>query len=106
MRTLLKVNIEINAGNKAIKDGSLPNIFQNLKTNIKPESEYYVTENGIRSAYFFFDLKDTADIPFIAEPLFLQLNAKVEFFPAMNGTDLQKGLEKWMKNSKPELAHN
>ena len=105
MRTLLKISIDINAGNKAIIDGSLRKIIQNLKAAIKPESDYYLTENGCRSAYLFFELKDASDIPFIAEPLFLQLNAKVEFFPAMNGTDLQRGLEKWMANAKPDLAH-
>lgn len=106
MRTLLKINIEINAGNKAIKDGTLAKTIQELTEHLKPEAEYYVTDQGNRSAYIFFDLKDVSEIPSIAEPLFLNLNAKVEFSPAMNGKDLQKGLEKWLKSAKPEFAHN
>ena len=42
----------------------------------------------------FFDLADPSDIPPIAEPLFQELNATVEFFPAMNGDDLGAGLGK------------
>jgi hypothetical protein len=40
-----------------------------------------------------FDLKDPSEIPAIAEPFFLNLNAKVEFSPVMNAEDLKKGLE-------------
>ncbi|REJ84551.1 MAG: hypothetical protein DWQ44_09210 [Bacteroidetes bacterium] len=105
MRTLLKITIDMNAGNKAIKDGSLGKTLENLKNQIKPEAEYYVTSEGTRAAYYFFDLKDPSDIPFLAEPLFLTLNARVEFSPAMNGEDLKKGLEKWMKSAKSELAY-
>lgn len=105
MRTLLKFTLDLNAGNKAIKDGSLEKVLLTLKNKIKPEAEYYTTEAGFRCGFFFFDLKDSSDIPFIAEPLFLQLNAKVEFSPVMNGEDLQKGLEKWMKYANPELVH-
>jgi hypothetical protein len=39
-----------------------------------------------------FDLKDPSEIPSIAEPFFLNFNAKVAFCPVMNAEDLQKGL--------------
>jgi hypothetical protein len=40
----------------------------------------------------FFDMKDTSDIPVIAEPLFAALHAEVELIPVMNLEELQKGL--------------
>jgi hypothetical protein len=39
-----------------------------------------------------FDLPDASAIPPFAEPLFRELNAKVQLAPAMNADDLQKGL--------------
>ena len=58
----------------------------------KPESAYFGTENGKRTGYLFFDLDDSARIPVIAEPLFQQLGAAVEFIPVMNADELQRGL--------------
>ncbi len=106
MRTLLKITVDVNAGNKAVIDGTLGTTIQNLIQTLKPEADYYFSENGTRAAYIFFDMKDVSDIPVIAEPLFIQFNAKVEFIPAMNGVDLKKGLDRWAKTAKPEFAHN
>jgi hypothetical protein len=39
-----------------------------------------------------FDLKAASDIPRIAEPLFMGLNASVDFMPCMNAEDLKTGL--------------
>ncbi len=41
-----------------------------------------------------FDLKDSSDLPRIAEPFFMGLNATVEFTPVMNADDLKAGLGK------------
>jgi hypothetical protein len=40
----------------------------------------------------FFDLKEPADIPRIAEILFGGANASVEFVPVMSADDLKKAL--------------
>ena len=39
-----------------------------------------------------FDMKDTSQIPAIAEPLFTELDAGVSCTPVMNIDDLRKGL--------------
>ncbi|HET7304958.1 MAG TPA: hypothetical protein VFJ12_10470 [Segeticoccus sp.] len=92
MRCMLKIDVDTDAGNKAISDGTLPKIIQQVMDRTKPEATYYATESGCRSAYLFFDLADPADIPLIAEPLFLHLGARVTIVPAMNSDDLQRGL--------------
>lgn len=92
MRTVLTVIIDIEAGNRAIKTNKMGDILGNLSARIKPESSYFWTHNGERRGQFVFDLHDPSDIPSIAEPLFMELNARVEFAPVMNLEDLQKGL--------------
>jgi hypothetical protein len=92
MRCMLKIEVDTQTGNRAISDGSLPKIIQQIMDKAKPEAAYYGTESGCRTAFIFFDLADPSDIPVIAEPAFLQLGAKVTFIPVMNGDDLQRGL--------------
>lgn len=92
MRCMLKIEIDTQAGNKAITDGSLPKILQQVMDKIQPEAAYFGTEDGCRTGFVFFDLADSADIPVIAEPAFMNLGAKVTFMPVMNRDDLQRGL--------------
>ena len=40
----------------------------------------------------FFDMADSSDLPIVAEPLFMALNAEIEVQPAMNLEDLNRGL--------------
>jgi len=54
----------------------------------------WAVQGSTRAGYVFFDLADPSDIPSIAEPLFQELKATVEFFPAMNAAQLGAGLTK------------
>ncbi len=87
--------MDINAGNKAVEENKIGDIIGRVTKQINPESSYFWANNGERRAQFVFDLKDSSDIPSIAEPFFTELNARVEFSPVMNLEDLQKGLEKY-----------
>jgi len=98
MRTLLKITLPVETGNKGIKDGSLPKLLQSISESIRPETSYYYPENGKRTALFVFDLKDPTQIPSVVEPLFTGLNASVELFPVMNAEELKIGLEKYRRN--------
>lgn len=93
MRTILKVSLPVEKSNQAIKDGSLPRTMTGFVDDYKPEASYFYAENGRRTAFFVFDLKDPSHIPQVAERFFMSLNAEVTFYPAMNATDLKKGLE-------------
>lgn len=94
MRVCLKVQIPVEAGNKAIMDGSLQKTMKTVMDTLKPEASYFFPEDGMRSMMLFVDLKDTSMIPPLVEPLFEALNAKVDMTPAMNLDDLMAGLKK------------
>ena len=101
MRCLLKVSIPVETGNTAISDGSLPKTIESILADLKPEAAYFAEDKGNRTAFIFFDLKDTSQIPAIAEPWFLAFNAQVELHPAMNLEDLKKaapGIDKAVKS--------
>jgi hypothetical protein len=92
MRTLLRVIVDTEAGNRAILDGSLPKIVGQFVEKTKPEAAYFGPHNGKRSATFVFDMQDSSQLPALVEPFFIGLGADIEIFPVMNLEDLQKGL--------------
>jgi hypothetical protein len=92
MRTLMKVQICAEAGNRGIKDGTLPDIIRKTLETVQAEAAYFTTMDGQRTMIAVFDLKAASDIPRIAEPLFMGLNASVDFMPCMNAEDLKAGL--------------
>jgi hypothetical protein len=94
MRMLMRVTLDIDKGNEAIKTGAMGKIIENAAKDMKPEAMYFTTDNGSRTGYFFFDMKDSSQMPPIAEPFILHLNAKVELIPVMNIEDLKTGLSK------------
>ena len=98
MRMMLKVAIPAEASNKAVKDGTLSGTMQSTMECLKPEAEYFLAEEGKRTALFFFNMQDVSQIPAIAEPLFTGMNASLTMVPVMNADDLQKGLAEAAKN--------
>ncbi|MGE5353663.1 MAG: hypothetical protein ACM3Q2_19415 [Syntrophothermus sp.] len=100
MRTLMKVCIDTEAGNRALRDGTLQQTIMSVADMIKPEAVYFTPENGKRTAYFFFDMKDSHLMPQVTEPLFMELKAEVTFTPVMNQEELQKGLQNMTSSKK------
>ena len=92
MRVMAMISVPVEAGNQAIKDGSLGAAMQRAAERWKPEAMYFTTFDGQRTAFMVFDLPEASGIPPFAEPFFRELNAKVQLAPAMSGEDLQKGL--------------
>ena len=91
MRMLLTVSIPVEAGNAAIQAGTLGSTIEQILGELKPEAAYFVADdNGNRSGFIVFDMKDTSQIPAVAEPWFLAFNAQISIRPAMNPQDLAK----------------
>ena len=85
MRTLLKVRIPVAAGNRAIKDGTLPQIIGKFVETFKPEASYFTSENGDRTGLFVLDVKDA------------QLDASITTSICMNLEGMKAGVEKAAK---------
>jgi hypothetical protein len=96
MRTMIRIKVPVETGNRAIKDGTLAKTVTEALERLKPEAAYFLPEQGVRTMIMVLDLKDPSEIPAIAEPFFLKLDAAVEILPVMNAEDLKKGLAKIM----------
>lgn len=92
MRMMMKVQMDTEAASLTLADGSLPQLMQETLGRLKPEAAYFGPENGMRTAFFVFDLQDPSQLPSITEPLFGKLKANIQMFPVMDRDDLQKGL--------------
>jgi len=91
MRMLMRVSIPVEAVNAAAKAGTLGSTVEQILAGLKPEAAYFFADDsGQRSGSIVFDMKDSSEIPAVAEPWFLAFNAKVSFRPVMNPQDLAK----------------
>jgi len=87
MRFLVKISFPVEAGNAAAKKDGFK-VIQTILEQQKPEAAYFITDGGRRTGILIIDMKDPSDLPRIAEPWFLALNASVEATPAMIPEDL------------------
>lgn len=94
MRMLMKVQMPTDAGNEAIRNGTLPNVMLEVVKTLGAEAAYFLPEDGMRTALIFFEMGDSSEIPPAAEPFFMGLQAKVTLAPVMNAAELQAGVEK------------
>ena len=90
MRFLVKVNIPVEAGNRAAKAGTLGTTIQSILADLKPEAVYFTDDHGQRTGFLVFDMQAAAQIPAIAEPWFLAFNASIEIHPVMVPDDLTR----------------
>ena len=89
MRMMLKVNIPVESGNQAAREGKLGAIVEKILGDLKPEAAYFTEDNGERTGYIFFDMQNSAELPRVAEPWFLAFDARLTVRPAMSPADLQ-----------------
>jgi len=85
---MMKVSIPVETGNDVVRRGSLGSTIQKILAEMKPEAAYFAEDGGQRTGYIFFDMKDSSQLPAVAEPWFLALNASLTVRPAMTPEDL------------------
>ena len=88
MRMMLQVVMPVETANAAIRAGEFAPFVQKVLADLKPEAAFFTETDGTRSGYIFFDMKDSSQLPAIAEPWFLALKATISVRPAMNAQEL------------------
>jgi hypothetical protein len=78
----------IETANAAIRAGQFGPFIQKVLGDLKPEAAFFTETDGVRSGYIFFDMRDASQLPAIAEPWFLALNATLTVKPAMTPHEL------------------
>ena len=92
---MLKTQLNVDAANMSIADGSIATVLDKVMAICKPEAAYFLTEGGLRTVYVIFDMIAPDQVPQIAEPLFHAFGASVDFRPVMVAPELQKGIAAW-----------
>ncbi len=90
MRMMMKATIPCEAGNAAVRNGTLGTSVEKVLADMKPEAVYFAADGGDRTAFVIFDMQDSSELPKLAEPFFLTFNAKCTFQPVMTPEDLAK----------------
>ena len=90
MKYILKVKIPNPYGNELLKNPQFGMKMKEVLEEVKAEAAYFTTIDGCRGGYVVVNMNDASEIPAIAEPFFLWLNADIEFVPVMTPQDLAK----------------
>jgi hypothetical protein len=90
MKYIMKVQIPQPHGNSLLRDPQFGHKMQKVLEEVKAESAYFTTIDGCRGGYVVVNMNDASEIPKIAEPFFLWLNANIDFIPVMTPEDLGK----------------
>lgn len=80
----------IEKGNEALMDPQFGKKMNDLLAEIKAEAAYFTTVCGQRGGYIIVNLNDASELPAVAEPFFLWLNADIDWYPVMKPEDLAK----------------
>jgi hypothetical protein len=85
---IMLVQFPIEPFNTAARNGTVGAKIKQILDDLKPEAAYFTEQDGHRGAIFVVDVRNSSDIPKLAEPLFLSFNAEVKFRIAMTPEDI------------------
>jgi len=90
MRMLVNVIFPVEKFNAAARDGIVAKKTKHILDELKPEAAYFTEQNGQRGVILIVDVPNPAKIPSIAEPWFLNFDAKVSFHVVMSPEELEQ----------------
>ena len=90
MRFIVRATVPIEAGNDLVRDPNMAKRFETILGDVKPEAAYFGVESGQRTLYMVVNVQDASELPRIAEPFWLSLEADVDFIPVMTQEDFAK----------------
>ncbi|MGE5420838.1 MAG: DUF3303 family protein [Chloroflexota bacterium] len=90
MKYLMRVKMSKDSGNRNLIDPEFGKKMREMLTEVKAENAYFTTIDGCRGAFIVVNIDNPSQIPAIAEPFFLWLNAEIDFYPVMSPDDLEK----------------
>ena len=94
MKMLLTVDFPLEPFNSLVRGGKVGEIIGRILETIKPETAYFTEQDGKRGGIFVINVQTPSDIPFFAEPFFLNFQANCKFRILISPEDMQKaGLE-------------
>jgi hypothetical protein len=102
MKYIMKVRFSEKSGNDKIKDPQFGKKMQEVLKEVKAEAAYFGTICGSRGGYIVVNMSDASQMPALAEPFFLWLDADVDFIPVMTpeelgkaGPSIEAAVKKW-----------
>jgi hypothetical protein len=90
MKMLLTVEFPLEPFNSIVRSGRASELFGRILKTINPEIAYFTEHGGKRGGIFVVDVQTPSDVPFFAEPFFLELQASCKFRILMSPEDLEK----------------
>ena len=90
MRFMITFRIPIEKGNALTRDGSLTQTIQSILEELQPEAAYFMEMEGARGGHLVLNMDEASQIPAMAEPLFLGLDATIQIHPVMGVEDLDR----------------
>jgi hypothetical protein len=90
MKFIMKVRFPDEIGNERLKDPQFGKKMHELLADIKAEAAYFTTICGNRGCFVVVNLTDASQMPAIAEPFFIWMNAEIDWYPVMTPEDLGK----------------
>jgi hypothetical protein len=90
MKMLLTVKFPHEPFNSLVRSGKVSEVIGRILESIKPEVAYFTEQDGKRGGIFVINAKTPSDVPFFAEPFFLNFQATCKFRILMSPEDLQK----------------